>query len=208
MINRFAPVRLAALFSLSLLTACGGGGGGGGTSTPSVPAAVPSGTGQITIQMIGTWEIRSSVVVDTNDPAAQPPLNGTLLVIGAQGVASIGGLSVAQPDLEAVLGFPLDSYVNQVNGKTVLYGLASDRRAQGGIRQQIGVAAGSVDDATISVEQYTSLQSAAQASAVFVRSRYTLAKVAEALQLPAYEAESARARTDSLRDALPPLFGR
>src|SRR5262245_46658219 len=95
--------RTRSLIACALLTACGGGGGGGNGT--GILATVPSGSGQRTIQMVGTWEIRQSVVVDTNDPAAAPPLNGTQVVIGIDGVASIGGLSVARTDLEAFLGF-------------------------------------------------------------------------------------------------------
>lgn len=189
-----------------LAAACGGGGGGDSTG---IEAKVPSGTGQRTIQMVGTWEIRQSVVIDTNDPAAAAPLNGTPIVIGVQGVASIAGLSVARNDLETVLGFALDLYLNQQDGRKVLYGIASDRRAQGGILQEIGFAGGSVDDNTISVEQFTSTQTSSQQSPVFVRSRYSLVRI-DAAAPPALPAKQVAedAPTGDLRRSLQALFGR
>ena len=188
-----------------LAAACGGGGGGDGTG---IEAKVPAGTGQRTIQMVGTWEIRQSVVIDTNDPGAAAPLNGTPIVIGVQGIASIAGLSVARSDLETVLGFALDLYLNQQDGRKVLYGIASDRRAQGGILQEIGFAGGSVDDDTISVEQFTSTQTPSQQSPVFVRSRYSLARIDAAPPvLPAKQATE-EATSGDLRRSLKALFGR
>lgn len=206
MIHRFVSIVRSALFTtLPLFAACSGGGGG---SDSGVPARVPDGTGKVAIQMIGTWEIRSATVIDTNDPAAQPPLNGTRIVIGPQGVASIAGLSVVRTELEAVLGFPLDVYVNQVDGKTILYGLGYDRRAQGGLRQQVGLAAGSVDDNSIAVEQFTSTQTPSQANEVFVRSRYTLARLSAAIVLPIDDAAQQHPGTADLAEILKPLFGR
>lgn len=192
--------------SIALLAAACGGGGGGGTG---IEAKVPTGSGQRTIQMVGTWEIRQAAVIDTNDPAAAAPLNGTQVVIGVQGVVSIAGLSVARGDLETVLGFPLDAYLNQQDGRTVLYGIASDRRAQGGILQEIGVAAGSVDDDTIAVEQFASTQTVSQQSPVFVRSRYSLVRidVAAPPALPARQ-EADSAPVGELRSSLKALFGR
>lgn len=191
---------------LGLLAAACGGGGGGGTG---IEAKVPAGSGQRTIQMVGTWEIRQAVVIDTNDPAAAAPLNGTQVVIGVQGVVSIAGLSVSRSDLETVLGFPLDAYLNQQDGRTVLYGIASDRRAQSGILQEIGLAAGSVDDDTIAVEQFASTQTASQQSPVFVRSRYSLVRidVAAPPALPARQ-EAEGAPVGELRNSLKALFGR
>lgn len=186
-----------------LVTACGGGGGGG----PQVPAVVPNGSGNVTIQMAGTWEIHNSTVVDTNDPTAAAPANGTPIVIGTQGLVSLGGLSVAQGDLEALLGFPLDVYVNQADGRKVLYAIGFDRRAQGGIRQQVGLAAGSVDDNTMAVEQFVSNQTATQQSEVYTRSRYTLTRVSSQLTLP-FRTAKAPGSVDSLEGALPPVFGR
>lgn len=178
--HRFRLAVLATV-AVSLATACGGGGGGNGLG---IPVGVPGGSGQLPIQMAGTWEIRGSTVIDTNDPAAVAPLNGTPLVIGVQGVISLGGLSVSRADIEALLGFPLDLYVNQLDGRTLLYGLSFDRRAQGGERSQVGVAGGSVDDNTIAVEQYSSVQRVGQ-DEVYIRSRYTLARVSASVQLPA-----------------------
>ena len=203
-------VRVGALLALSLLAACGGGGGGGSTPQPSpVAANVPVGSGQVAIQMIGTWQIFLASVIDTNDAGAQPPANGTTIVIGPDGVASIGGLTVKQADLELLLGLTLSLYVNKIDGKTVLYGLSFDRRVQGGNREVVGLAGGALDDNTISVEQFTSTQSPSAAEAVYVRSRYKLARVSNAIVLPAnVSPQTAPATAAGLRDVLPPLFGR
>lgn len=197
-------LRSFSAFALTaLIAACSGGGGGGGNG---VNARVPDGSGQLAIQMAGTWEIRQAQVIDTNDPNAAAPLNGTPIVLGVQSVQSIGGLSVARTDLETVLGFPLDLYVNQLDGKTILYGVGYDRRAQGGVRQQVGVAAGSLDDNTIAVEQFTSTQTASQQSEVFVRARYQLVRLGVSPQQPA-DLRLGTEPTGELQ-ALRPLFGR
>ncbi len=175
--------RCVALLPLILL-ACGGGGGGGGGDTPSLVANVPTGSGQVPIQMLGTWEIRDPVVLETNDPAPSLPLAGARIVIGAQGVASIGGFSTVRADLEAFLTFPLDWYVNQIDGKTVLYGLSYDRLSRSGPKEQVGLAGGSLNVDTIAVEQWNSKQDSPTATPRQTRSRYLLARIAPPLELP------------------------
>jgi hypothetical protein len=198
--------RILALSIPFALVACGGGGDDG----PGVEARVPSGSGRVTIQMAGTWEVRDASVVDSNDPAPALPLNGTQVVIGPNSVLSIAGFSTAQPDLEAFLGFPLSFYFNQADGRTVVYAAHIDRVTQGGGREEVGVAGGSVDDNTISVEQWNSRRANSTSPELFTRSRYLLARVANSyLQPDAVEAVPAeQALRNQLDDALHGLFGR
>lgn len=189
-------LRRFAVFAPLLLVACGGGGGGGG---PSVNAQVPAGAGQITIPMPGTWEIRDVALVETNDPAPPLPVNGARVVIGSQGLLAIGPFSTVRSDLETFLTFPLDWYVNQIDGKTVLYGLSYDRLALGGAKEQVGLAGGSVNIDTIAVEQWNSRQENSAAPERFTRSRYTLARVAAALELPPVTTTPAAASDATVR---------
>lgn len=170
-----------ASFTLVALAACGGGGGGGETSP--VSAVVPAGSGARSIQMIGTWEIRNVTVVESGGANQLTPLNGTQVVISGDGIISIGGFSTKQSDLETLLGAPLDTYVNQQDGRRLFYGLTLDQRAAGLTREVVGVAGGSIDDATIAVEQFNSSTSAAGAES-FVRARYTLARIAPSILIP------------------------
>lgn len=173
---------ILASFTLVALAACGGGGGGGETSP--VSAVVPAGSGARSIQMIGTWEIRNVTVVDSGGPSPLTPLNGTQVVISGDGVVSIGGFSTKRSDLETLLGAPLDTYVNQQDGRRLFYGLTLDQRATGFTREVVGVAGGSIDDATIAVEQFNSSTNAAGVES-FVRARYTLARIAPSILIPA-----------------------
>lgn len=187
-------------------SACSGGGGGG--APPSeVAATVPEGTGKLAIQMAGTWAIQGAAVVETNSPTPEAPVNGTLVVLDGSGIVSIAGLSVARADLEALLGTALTFYVNRADGRTVLYGIGTDRFAQGGPREVVGVAGGSFNDNSIAVESYTSRQPTAASPEIFVRSRYMLTRVDTAAPVglaprPGVEGE------DDLRAAIRAMFGR
>jgi hypothetical protein len=172
-----------ASFTLVALAACGGGGGGGGATSP-VSAVVPAGSGARAIQMIGTWEIRNVIVVESGGASPLTPLNGTQVVISGDGIVSIGGFSTKQADLETLLGAPLDTYVNQQDGRRLFYGLTLDQRATGFTREVVGLAGGSIDDATIAVEQFNSSTNAAGVES-FVRARYTLARIAPSILIPA-----------------------
>jgi hypothetical protein len=173
--------RVLASFTLVALAACGGGGGGGETSP--VSAVVPAGSGARAIQMIGTWEIRNVTVVDSGGASPLTPLNGTQVVISGDGVVSIGGFSTKRSDLETLVGTPLDVYVNQQDGRRLFYGLTLDQRAAGLTREVVGLAGGSIDDASIAVEQFNSSMSAAGTES-FVRARYTLAHIAPSILIP------------------------
>ncbi|MEO6598104.1 MAG: hypothetical protein ABIP94_25450 [Planctomycetota bacterium] len=167
----------------SLLLACSGGGGGASPVVPPLPAPVqvPPGSGGLRITMAGTWEIRGSTLVDTNSPNPILPVDGTKIVIGSTGsgsvgILSIGGFTVDRTLLEALLGFAFDWYVNEADGKILLYGLGYDRRARGGIREQVGLAGGTIDDNSIAIESYSSTQVAGQ-DEVYQRAHYTLARL-------------------------------
>lgn len=170
-----------ASFTLVALAACGGGGGGGETSP--VSAVVPAGSGARSIQMIGTWEIRNVIVVESGGASPLTPLNGTQVVISGDGIVSIGGFSTKQVDLETLLGAPLDTYVNQQDGRRLFYGLTLDQRATGFTREVVGLAGGSIDDATIAVEQFNSSTNATGVES-FVRARYSLARIAPSILIP------------------------
>lgn len=180
--NRIASFLLPVL--LPLLPCCGGGGGGSPAPVSPVPANVPDGSGQQTIQMQGTWQLGGVNVVDGNTAALIPPTDGTAFVIGPAGLVSLGGLSVARADLEALLGLPLDAYVNELNGRTLFYGIVVDARAAGATREQGAIAGGSLDANTIAVEGFLSSQAANSADVSFVRWRGTLARVSAATLPP------------------------
>jgi hypothetical protein len=175
--RRFAALPFLILSCLPV--ACRGSSDG----VPSVAARVPDGSGQVPIQMIGTWEIRAAVVIETNRTNPEPPLNGVQFVIGPDGVRTIGGFSTRRADLEAILGFPLEWYINEQDGRRLFYGANYDRRAQGQGRQILGLAGGSLDANTIVVEQFNSEQPNGGAE-TFVRSRYQLARIGNAWLAP------------------------
>ncbi len=200
-------MRSAPLWFAMFLVGCSGGGGPAPAPAPDVGAVIPIDSGKVVIQMTGTWEIRNAVVVDTNSPNPVVPLNGTPIVLDGARIVSIGGLSVARADLEALLG-PLSLYVNQANGRTLLYGIGLDRFAQGLGRERVGVAGGSINDATITIEAYSSTQADAAAPEVFVRSRYTLAKIAQAAPSTSAVLDIGEvAQRDAVRAALRAAFG-
>lgn len=207
-------LRSSGLLLAALLAACGGGGGGGGGGVnPSpVSAAVPAGSGQVAIDMVGLWRVEAATFLDSNDPVRlPPPPAGTVIEIGATGIVSIGGLPVERALLEAALGFPLTLYVNQLDGKTLFYGLRYDRLAQGGGLQDVGLAGGSLDADSISVEQFTSLRDDPASDAVFTRVRYRLRRVLPVglpvrTEAPAGESGGSPAGLHEI-EALRPLFG-
>jgi hypothetical protein len=164
--------------SLATLGACSGGGGGGGATAPQIAASVPNGAGTVAIVMAGTWQIQNATVIDSNSTQPVPPLNGTTFVIEPGRVVSIGGLPVDAAGLQVLLGAPLDSYVNQVDDRTVFYGLIVDRRSAMQSREEVAVAGGALDADTISVEAYTSTQAPSAAEPIFTLSRYQLVRVA------------------------------
>lgn len=205
--------RALSLAALTLLSvACSNSKG------PVVPAKVPAGTGTQQIQMNGRWLIQNVTVVEASSASVAPPLANTEIVIENGAVMSIGGFTVARTQLEAFLGFPLDFYINAANGLTVLYGLGYDRLSQSGSREQVGLAGGSVDADTISVESFSSVRPNSQSDEMFIRSRYTLARVTApvlldgaARDLPADEAQAAAVPLSDAAQAqraLALLFGR
>jgi hypothetical protein len=175
---------------------------------PGIAATVPAGTGVVSTDLTGTWEIRAGVVMETNLPNLAPPASGTIVVIAPGALASIGGLGVSRPELESVLGAPLDLYVNRVDGRTVIYGLTLDRRATGGTREEVALAGGTVNADTLAVEQYTSTLQPNAATAGYTLARYTLVRVATSLAPPSAAATAAPAEAPpSLLQALAPLLG-
>jgi len=128
--------------------------------------------------MAGTWQISNAAIVDTNSTSPAPPINGTTFVIELARVVSIAGLSVDPVGLTQLLGVPLDSYVNQVDDRTVFYGLVVDRRDSGLSREEVAVAGGAINADTISVEAYSSTQAPGVAEPIFTLSRYDLVRVA------------------------------
>jgi len=151
--------------------------------------------------MAGTWEIQNAVVIDSNSTAPVPPLNGTAFVIEPGKVVSIGGLPVDPESLTLLLGAPLDSYVNQVDDRTLFYGLVVDRRAAGQTREEIAVAGGSIDENTISVEAFSSSQSPSASEAIYTVSRYQLVRSAPSAPAMMEPATEPRSVQSLLRDA-------
>lgn len=163
------------------LAACSGSSSGGAAPPvgPQIAAGVPAGSGLQSIQMTGTWEIRNSQIVDTNSPTPDPAINGTQFVIDSGRVQTIGLLPVNPDQLTLLLGSPPEYYVNQVDGKTIFYGVIVDRRAANDSRLEIAVAGGALDTDTIAVEAYSSAQGPNDLEPIYVVSRYQLARVAQ-----------------------------
>ena len=191
---------------VAALAACSGGGGGGGGG-PQIPASVPAGSGAVTIQMVGTWQVSSVTVIESNTTLVVPPGDGTQFVIGPTSLLSIGGLSVAQADLETLLGVALEAYVNQLDGRTLLYGVIADQRATGGRRDQAAVAAGSINDNTIAVEGFISTQDVNDTEPQFVRWRGFLTRVSPAIFVPEPVRPDADGDEAAPRPTLRDVFG-
>ncbi len=155
--------------------ACGGGGGGEVAEIVSQPSAsVPDGTGIVTIPMTGLWQIRNAVVIDSNSANPVAPSNGTTFWIEPGAILEIAGVSVSPDSLSSLLGAPLESYVNEVDGLTLMYQVVVDRRATGGTREETAIAGGAFDLDSISVEAFSSSQSPTDSQPVYTLSRYTL----------------------------------
>lgn len=168
--------RRVSLLLVSILAACSSGSGGGGPTGPDIPASVPDGAGGVQIEMAGTWVIQNATVLETNSPIPDPPVDGTMFQLEPERIATIGGLSVDPDDLAAIIGAPLVSYVNQVDGARVFYGVVIDTRASGGTRVETALAGGAVDANTIAVEAFNSVQTPSNEEPLFTRSRYLLVR--------------------------------
>lgn len=158
-----------------LLAACGGG--GSSSAGPQSPASVPDGSGSLAIDMSGVWAIADAQILASNAANPLPPINGTPFVHDVDRIVSIGGISVSPESLTVLLDAPLLTYVNRLDGQTLHYSVLVDRRANGGTREEIVVAGGSLDPDTIAVEAYASAQRIADPEPVFVLSRYLLERV-------------------------------
>jgi hypothetical protein len=156
----------------------------GGDGSPSIPASVPNGSAQNPIQMVGTWEMRNIEVVDTNETVPLTPVPGTPVVIGPEGIRTIGPISFRQADLESVLALTFDWFVNSADGRRLFYGLSVDRREQGLGRIVLGIAGGSVDANTMAIEHFYSIQANSTSAETFSRFRYILARVSNAVIEP------------------------
>ena len=169
-------VLLVALSSASCSRSCGTADVAG--LSPDLPAKMPIGAGEAVIDMAGLWSIQDAVIIETNTATPTPPLNGTLFQLEPTRIAAIGGLSVAPADLAILIGAPLVSYVNVVEGSTVFYGIVVDQRASGGLRVETALAGGSVGPDSISVEAFNSTQAPNEVVPTFTRARYQLVRVA------------------------------
>lgn|GEM_PF-3416647 len=161
---------------LLLAAACSGG--GGGPSSPEIPASIPAGAGSVLIDMAGTWSIQDTLIIDSNAPAPNPPIDGTLLQFEPGRIVTIGGFSVDAALLESLVGLPLESYVNQIDASRVFFAVAVDRRPLGGSRQESALAGGAIDNNTILVEAFNSAQSSSDPVPLYTLSRYRLVRVA------------------------------
>ena len=183
-VNRIPHIRafastvalLVALSSASCSRNCGTADVAG--LSPELPAQLPIGAGAAVIDMAGLWSIQEAVIIEANTATPTPPLPGTLFEMEPTRIASISGLSVAPADLAILIGAPLVSYVNVVDGSTVFYGIVVDQRASGGLRVETALAGGSVGPDTISVEAFNSTQAPNEVVPTFTRARYQLVRVA------------------------------
>lgn len=129
--------------------------------------------------MAGVWKISGARIVETNDPTAIPPVNGTLVAFAPNLIQFVGASRVMREDVERDLGFPLDWYFNMANGRTFLFGYGWNHLQTGGLKFQILVAGGSMDHSTMLVEAYTSLREPL-AQELYARAHYALLRVSPA----------------------------
>ena len=132
-------------------------------------------------------------------------------MISSGRVQTIGLLPVNPDQLTLLLGSPPEYYVNQVDGKTIFYGVIVDRRAANDTRLEIAVAGGALDADTISVEAYSSAQGPNDPEATYVVSRYQLARVtppAVPADLEDVSVSDAEAEQPTLEHVLNSAFGR
>jgi len=184
-------VCLVALFAL--WAGCSNSGGSttavtqpgdpGAPADPGLPVSVPDGAGLLAIDMVGTWTIAATEILDTNSPVPEPPVDGTVFQFETDRIATIGGLSVDPFTLENVLGAPLATYVNMIDGSVVLYHIAVDTRSSGGVRAETALAGGSIGNNVLLVEAYNSVQASGQVEPLFTRSRYVLLRTTSATPL-------------------------
>ncbi len=175
----------ASLCLLALaVAACSGGSSSNGT--PAFLPTVPNGTGQVQIAMAGDWQVTDVQIVETTDPNVQP-LTGSMLTLSDSEVVMVDGDPASRQAMETSLGVQLSSYVNQVNGQTILYGYRAEAQ---GVFLELGAAGGAVDDDHIAVEAVTNFRLTPGTPVVTVRTRYTLVRqvvpmqVADANQQP------------------------
>ena len=135
------PRRLHGLGIICLLVfpTCGGGGGGGGpvNPAPAPPAAA------LTIDMEGFWECTASAIVETNTMFTSQFQVGHEIALESHRITAgtnptTGTLdSFLRADIERELGGPLDSYVNQADGRNLTFGIGASGpggNAQYGLR--------------------------------------------------------------------------
>jgi hypothetical protein len=164
------------LATIVMFGACSSGGGSSEVAeiAPQPSASVPDGTGIVTIQMTGLWQIRNAVVIDSNSANPVAPLNGTTFWIEPGAILEIDGMSVSPDSLSELFGADPDPYVNEVDGLTLMYQVVVDRRATGGTREECALAGGAFDVDSISVEAFSSSQSPTDSQPVYTLVRYTL----------------------------------
>jgi len=155
----------------------------GAPADPGLPVSVPDGAGLLAIDMVGTWTIAATEILDTNSPNPEPPIDGTVFQFETDRIATIGGLSVDPFTLQGVLGAPLATYVNMVDGSVVLYHIVVDTRSSGGVRAETALAGGSIGNNVLLVEAYNSVQTSGQVDPLFTRSRYVLLRTTSATPL-------------------------
>ena len=169
--------------STTATTQPGDPGDPGAPADPGLPVSVPDGAGLLAIDMVGTWTIAATEILDTNSPVPEPPVDGTVFQFETGRIATIGGLSVDPFTLENVLGAPLATYVNMIDGSVVLYHIAVDTRSSGGVRAETALAGGSIGNNVLLVEAYNSVQASGQVEPLFTRSRYVLLRTTSATPL-------------------------
>lgn len=176
-----ASLRHWFLLPLIFVGACGGGGGG-----PQLAARLPAGSGQLTINMAGAWRVTNPRIVEASGPA-QPPVAGTVVSMSQREVLAINTTATTRELLERSLGFPLEWWVNAVDGRTFILGWRA-RNPQTGEFVEFGVAGGAVAPDLIAVESYLGVQPPS-GSLGFTRSRYELVR-ASGLLLPPDQGEA------------------
>jgi len=169
-------IALLLFSSLVTFTACSSGssGGGGSDVAPTPTVSVPEGSGLQAIEMAGSWEVRLAEVVSSSVPEPVAPENGTVFVLDESRILSMDGLDIQPDPLVQLFGAPLEVYVNEVDGQTLMYRVVVDTRADGGTREETVVAGGSLDVDSIAVEAMTSSQSATDVQPSYTLCRYTL----------------------------------
>lgn len=143
---------LLAFTALLPFVSCHKSGGGGGPSGAG-PAQIPSGFQGMAINMTGDWKITEVTLASTNLPKSllEPPDMGMEIILSSNAVLYVDGEEASREAVKEYCKFlwnaSLGWYLNQVNGRTVLFGYKAQWKD--GTFSTLGAAGLAVDKDTI-----------------------------------------------------------